>query len=151
MIASPRPSAIRTLKRQKSTDVRLSRSTAVFLMVLLLFSAVVFHRFHQLSLPLVSRRVPGSSPATLVIYVFRHIDPEALNNLAFFVRTAVLPTDEARYIIALDPKVVEKEMSQLQKLPPNADYFRPSSPCFELGIVGEVLFNSGLVDVTGYE
>ena len=102
-------------------------------------------------MPLVSRRLQQTLPATLVIFVFRHTDPEALNNLAFFIRTAVLPTDEARYIIALDPKVADKEMQALPRLPSNAEFMRPASACFELGVVGEVLFDSGLVDISGYK
>ena len=143
-------SAAKPLRRQRSADVKLSRSAIVFLAALLLFSAVVFHHFHELSLPIVSGRRQKMLPATLVVYVFRHIDPEAIINLNAFLRTAVLANDEARYIIALDPKVADKEMAALPKLPSNAEFMRPPSPCFELGVVGEVLFSSGLVDISGY-
>ena len=51
----------------------------------------------------------------------------------------------ARYIIALDPKVGEKETQQFSDLPDSVELYRPKQLCFELGTVGEVLFSSGRV------
>ena len=70
---------------------------------------------------------------------------QASENLDFFLRRVAQGRDQARYVIALDPRLGEKETQLLPDLPPTANYYRPTSICFELGVVGEVIFDSGLV------
>lgn len=79
--------------------------------------------------------------ATLVVYSYRHADPEALNNLQYFVSTVIKPHDPARYIILVDHAMQQHgHMSSqgLPKLPSNAEYLTIRD-CFELGHVGKVL------------
>ena len=79
--------------------------------------------------------------ATLVVYSYRHAEPEALNNLQYFVSTVVKPHDPARYIILVDHAMQQHgHMSSqgLPKLAGNAEYLTIRD-CFELGHVGKVL------------
>lgn len=71
--------------------------------------------------------------------------PQASDNLAYFLSKVGLGSDAAHYVIALDPRLGEKETQLLPDLPPTASYYRPTAICFELGTVGEVIFDSGLV------
>lgn len=79
--------------------------------------------------------------ATLVVYSYRHQDPEALSNLQYFVGTVIKPQDPARYIIVVDHAMQQHgHMSSqgLPTLPSNAEYLTIRD-CFELGHVGKVL------------
>lgn len=44
-----------------------------------------------------SKEASSAVPETLVIYAFRNTDPEALNNLDFFLRHGIAENDGARY------------------------------------------------------
>ena len=88
---------------------------------------------------------------TLVIYIYRQTDAEAATNLAYFLSQVGQDRDAARYIIALDPKVGEKETQQFSTLPDSVELYRPKQLCFELGTVGEVLFSSGRVVLSQYK
>lgn len=57
--------------------------------------------------------------------------------------------DGARYIVAMDAALAEQETPPLPKLPSNAEFVRPPS-CFEMGVVGWLLYTSGRVDIADY-
>ncbi|KAK9803174.1 hypothetical protein WJX72_009038 [[Myrmecia] bisecta] len=86
---------------------------------------------------------------TLVVYVFRNTDPEAVSNLNYFLQNGVAAHDGAQYIIAIESEI-ESDSLQLPALPTNAQFARPGLVCFETGIVGWVLYDSGLVDVAKF-
>jgi len=78
---------------------------------------------------------------TLVVYSYRHADPEALGNLQHFVSAVIKPQDPARYIIVVDHAMQQHgHMSAhgLPQLSANAEYLTIRD-CFELGHVGKVL------------
>ncbi|KAL0031376.1 hypothetical protein WJX79_007386 [Trebouxia sp. C0005] len=78
---------------------------------------------------------------TLVVYSYRHADPEALGNLQHFVSAVIKPQDPARYIIVVDQAMQQHgHMSAhgLPQLSANAEYLTIRD-CFELGHVGKVL------------
>lgn len=79
--------------------------------------------------------------ATLVVYSYRHQDPDALDNLQYFVSNVLKPQDAARYLFIVDHAMQQHgHMSShgLPKLPSNAEYLTIRD-CFELGHVGKVL------------
>ena len=82
--------------------------------------------------------------ATLVVYSYRHTEPDALDNLQYFVSTVIKPQDSARYIFLVDHAMQQHgHMSShgLPKLPANAEYLTIRD-CFELGHVGKVLLGN---------
>lgn len=106
------------------------------LLLLLISWATVVH--YVKSEPVV--KTPGAE-VTLVVYSYRHADPEALGNLQHFVDTVMSPQDPARYIIVVDQAMQQHgHMSShgLPALPSNAEYLSIRD-CFELGHVGKVL------------
>jgi len=83
----------------------------------------------------------GQGETTLVVYSYRHADPEALGNLQHFVSAVIKPQDPARYIIVVDQAMQQHgHMSAhgLPQLSANAEYLTIRD-CFELGHVGKVL------------
>ena len=87
---------------------------------------------------------------TLVLYIHRQTDAESASNLAYFLKHVGRGQDAARYIVAVDPRIGEKETQQLSDLPDTVEFYRPKQLCFELGTVGEVLFDSGKVILSQY-
>ena len=55
-----------------------------------------------------------------------------------------------RYLVALDPTLPEVEMPALPALPPNAEFVIPPA-CFEMGVVGWLLYTSRVVSVKDYK
>jgi hypothetical protein len=73
----------------------------------------------------------------LLVYVYADIHPYALENLEYFVRTAVKPDDGVHYyFIVQQVGATAKNNSLLPPLPPNAWYVYHENKCFDLGTVG---------------
>ena len=111
-----------------------SRSAGQRLVVFLVSLAAAAHPVNA---------APGTreDDATLVVYSYRHADPEALDNLQYFVGTVIKPQDTARYIIVVDHAMQQHGHMSSHGLPAlsvNAEYLTIRD-CFELGHVGKVL------------
>ena len=88
---------------------------------------------------------------TLIVYVFGETHPEAKQNLAFFIRTAVRQSDNADYYFILQQinnKIFDKR--KLPKLPSNAHYIQHENKCFDIGTIGWFL-SSGMIDKSKYK
>ena len=136
----------RAVKR-RSAPFGTGLSASYLLLALLLFCAV----FAFVTLRLYPSGSTLSSPqlaaSTLVVYSYRNIDPEAVSNLQFFLKTVIKPEDAARYVIVVDhglDKYGHFSSTALPDLPANAEYLSIRG-CYELGHVGKVL--SGLSSV----
>lgn len=144
----------RAVKR-RSVPFGTGLSASYLLLALVLFCACfafVTLRLHPGS-SLTS--LPQLSAKTLVVYSYRNIDPEAVSNLQFFLRTVIKPEDSARYVIVVDhglDKYGHFSSTALPELPANAEYLSIRG-CYELGNVGKIL--SGLskvqVDINQYQ
>lgn len=94
---------------------------------------------------------PISSAQTLVIYVFGKTHGSAMENLLFFIRTAVRSWHHADYYIILQQvNGLVLDEKTLPKLPSNAHYVQHENKCFDLGTIGWFL-SSGTVDRTKYK
>lgn len=138
----------RAVKR-RSASFGTGLSASYLLLILLVFCAT----FVYVTLKL----YPGNSvvssqqlaASTLVVYSYRNIDPEAVSNLQFFLKTVLKPQDTARYVIVVDhglDKYGHFSSTALPDLPANAEYLSIRG-CYELGHVGKVLAGLSTVQV----
>lgn len=70
----------------------------------------------------------------------------AINNQS----TCLTPWSSCRYVVALDPALLAAEMPALPEIPSNAELIFPPA-CFEMGVVGWLLYKSGIVDIKSYK
>ena len=107
------------------------------------FCLLYFFWPSQSSLPTTAR----NRGTTLVVYAFRFTDPEAVNNFKYFLQHGIVQDGVSQYRI-LVPAVVDSEALELPPAPPNTQFVKPPVNCFETGLVGWLLFQSGLVDLS---
>ena len=127
---------------------RTSVAFTVFTFLLVCFTALWPHS-HIRAARSSTGALAGSD--TVVLYIHRQTDAESASNLAFFLDHVGHSGDLARYIVAVDPRIGEKETQQFSNLPDTIEFYRPKQLCFELGTVGEVFFNSGKVALSQYK
>lgn len=136
---------LRGKSRRSAADRSALQQLLPYLALGFSFFCLLYFFWPQSSLPTTA----ASGSSTLVIYAFRFTDPEAVNNFKYFLQHGIVQDGLSQYRI-LVPALVDSEALELPPAPPNTQFIKPPVNCFESGLVGWLLFQSGLVDPSRY-
>ena len=136
---------LRGKHRRSAADRSALQQLLPYLALGLIIFCLLYFLWPHSSVP----STPSSNQSTLIIYAFRYTDPEAVNNFQYFLRHGIVQDGSSQYRI-LVPALVESEALELPPPPANTKFIKPPVNCFETGLVGWYLFQSGLVDPSRY-
>ena len=136
---------LRGKNRRSAADRSALQQLLPYLLLGLTVFCLLYFLWPQSSAP---TPVP-TDQSTLIVYAFRYTDPEAVNNFKYFLKHGIVQDGASQYKI-LVPALIDSEALELPPAPPNTQFIKPSVNCFETGLVGWLLFQSGKVDPNRY-